>query len=437
MFDSINDWVSSQLAAGAGIEGLLLLFVGGVLASLLPCVYPLYPITVTILRGRNSRFGRAAHPLAYYAGLAAVYMSFGVIAAFTGGSFNTLVRTPAFNLGVGALMAALAGSLIGLLEFPVLQASGGSGDDADEDDSRLLGTAAMGAGAGLLSSACVGPVVVSVLVALVVHAEALTVGVVASAAANMLLFGLGVGLPVVLIGVFGLALPRAGRFMIVIQWLFAGLIAYFALGYMGKGLVGLGLSEASAHAVEFGAAMVLLAALFLQDRERPLEERGRHAFLVLAAVAGFFVMARGLLPGLTVGGTSGAGASAGATSGEGELTEVEHGLTWHLDRDRAYEEAARTGKSVFIDFYGSWCSNCKAFQKRVASDDALREALAGAVLLKVYDTAPLFALYRDDERFPELAVGLPFFLITDAKANVLYKTNDFTKTDEMKLFLEP
>jgi thioredoxin:protein disulfide reductase len=257
----------------------------------------------------------------------------------------------------------------------------------------------------------------------------------------MLLFGLGVGLPVVLIGVFGLALPRAGRFMIVIQWLFAGLIAYFAIGYAGKGLVGLGLSEASAHAVELGAAMVLLAALFLQDRERPLEERGRHAFLVLAAIAGFFVMARGLLPGLTLGGSSAAGVSAGvsagATPGEGELTEVEHGLTWHLDRDRAYEEAARTGKSVFIDFYGSWCSNCKAFQNRVADDEALREALAGAVLLKVYDTAPLFGFYRDDERFPELAVGLPFFLITDAKANVLYKTNDFTKTDEMILFLEP
>ena len=65
----------------------------------------------------------------------------------------------------------------------------------------------------------------------------------------------------------------------------------------------------------------------------------------------------------------------------------------------------------------------------------MRTALEHAVLLKVYDSSPLFASYRDDPRFPELRVGLPFFVITDAKGELLYKTNDFTKTDEMALFL--
>jgi thioredoxin:protein disulfide reductase len=429
MFEQLNAWVSAQLAEGAGLGAWMFLFLGGALASLLPCVYPLYPITVTILRGRSSRphgfLSRAAHPLAYYAGLAGVYMAFGMIAAFTGGAFNQVIRTPAFNLGVGAVLAALAGSVLGLLEFPVLTSSERSDD---EDDHRLLGTAAMGAGAGFLSSACVGPVVVSILVGLVVNAEAITAPIVASAAGKMLVFGLGVGLPVVLIGVFGLSLPRAGRFMLIIQWAFGLLIGYFALGYVSKGLIGLGLPEASAHAVELGALLLLAAAFFLQDRERPLPDRGRHAFLLLAAVAGFFVMARGLLPSLAAAPTQ---IAASATSD----TQTEHGLTWHLDRERAYQEAARTGKLVFIDFYGSWCSNCKAFEERIASNEALRTALANAVLLKVYDTAPLFGDYKADPRFPELSVGLPFFLITDAEGNVVYKTNDFTKTDEIVLFL--
>src|SRR5690606_11306675 len=200
--------------------------------------------------------------------------------------------------------------------------------------------------------------------------------------------------PVVLIGVFGLGLPRAGRLMVVVQWAFGALIGYFALGYASKGLVGLGLNEAAAHAVELGALLMLAAALFLQDRERPLAERGRQAFLVLAAVSGFFVMARGLLS------TSAMSPTASAATGGGTITQTEHGLTWHLDRERAYQEAARTGKMVFIDFYGSWCTNCKAFEERVASDRTLHSALEGAVLLKVYDTAPLFAEYRDDPRFP-------------------------------------
>ena len=57
------------------------------------------------------------------------------------------------------------------------------------------------------------------------------------------------------------------------------------------------------------------------------------------------------------------------------------------------------------------------------------------MLLKVYDTSPLYRTYRDDPRFPELRVGLPFFLITNPEGDVLYKTSDFTKTEEMVLFL--
>lgn len=427
MFDQINLWVTEQLASSAGPRALLLLFVGGVLASLLPCVYPLYPITAAILRGRSSRLGRAAHPLAYYGGLAGVYMAFGVVAAFTGGAFNEIMRTAGFNLVIGGVLLALAGAVVGLLEFPVL-AQPTAGAPSEEQVHRLSGTAAMGAGAGLLSSACVGPVVVSVLVGLVVTAEAITPSLVAASATKMAVFGMGVGLPVVLIGVFGLSLPRAGRWMVWVQRAFGVLIAYFALGYAAKGLVGLGMDTGVATSVELGAMLVLGAAFFLQDEDKAVHERGRHAFLVLAAVAGFFVMARGLIP---VG-----PAMRTAEESSRSTSETEHGLTWYLDRELAYDEAAKTGKMVFIDFYGSWCTNCKNFQANVGKDESLRAALGNAVLLKVYDTSPLFKEYRADERFPELSVGLPFFLITDAEGNVVYKTNDFAKTDEMKLFLE-
>jgi hypothetical protein len=83
---------------------------------------------------------------------------------------------------------------------------------------------------------------------------------------------------------------------------------------------------------------------------------------------------------------------------------------------------------------GDWCTNCKAFQERTVQDEQLRSALQKAVLLKIYDTSVLFSTYRDDPRFPELRVGLPFFVITDAKGELLYKTSDFTKTDEMSPF---
>jgi thiol:disulfide interchange protein DsbD len=58
------------------------------------------------------------------------------------------------------------------------------------------------------------------------------------------------------------------------------------------------------------------------------------------------------------------------------------------------------------------------------------------VLYKVYDTSLAFEAYKADPRFPELKVGIPFFIITDAAGNVLYKTSDYTQTDEMILFLD-
>jgi len=91
---------------------------------------------------------------------------------------------------------------------------------------------------------------------------------------------------------------------------------------------------------------------------------------------------------------------------------------------------------VFVDFHADWCTNCKAFQEQTQKDIELNSALQNAVLYKVYDTSPEFDKYRNDPRFPELKIGIPFFLITDASGNVLYKTNDFTRTDEMILFLE-
>ena len=53
------------------------------------------------------------------------------------------------------------------------------------------------------------------------------------------------------------------------------------------------------------------------------------------------------------------------------------------------------------------------------------------------DTTALLDEYKNDPRFPELKVGLPFFLITDAKQQLLYKTSDYTKSQEMALFLPP
>jgi thiol:disulfide interchange protein DsbD len=422
---ALNEWIASQLGASSGVSTLGLLFLGGVAASLLPCVYPLYPITASILRSRAASGPRWIHPTTYHLGLAGVYFAFGIVAAVTGGAFNEVLRLPGANLGIGVLLFGLALATAGYLDFPMLGAQG-------DDRKGLVGTFVMGAGAGVLSSACVGPVVVAILVGMMSTAATPSVLGATLAATKMLCFGLGVGLPVLLIGVFGLALPKGGKWMVHVQRLFGVLIAVFSWGYVKKGLVGYEISSGRSDAIVLGALLVLLASYFLQSGVQPVAERTKRALLVLSGVVGFFLIGRNVLSAEGIAQAS--VVSAPAPSME-TLTETDGNLTWFLDKAAAYEAAARSGKPVFIDFYGSWCTNCAAFQQKTQADKVLNEALGHAVLLKIYDTSIAFREFRDDARFPELRVGLPFFLITSAEGHVIYKTSDFTKTDEMMLFL--
>lgn len=110
--------MGDNLAVSTGFETYLFLFLGGVLASLLPCVYPVYPFTVNFLRNRTSKLGRYAYPFTYYLGIAAIYFSFGVLASITGGVFNDIFRLPLANLTIGGILFIMAFATIDYLHLP-------------------------------------------------------------------------------------------------------------------------------------------------------------------------------------------------------------------------------------------------------------------------------------------------------------------------------
>jgi len=425
--EGMNAWIEKQLSSGStGLSGYFFLFLGGILASLLPCTYPLYPITINILKGRSQNNRPYLHPLVYFAGIAAMYFLFGVIASFTGGAFNTVLHLPVTNLIIAIVIFLLGLSTADLLYLPIF-----SGSHASGKRTGVTSTFIMGMSAGLLSSACVGPVVVSILIGIAAASTTLSFTQVSTAASKMLLFGMGVGLPFLLMGVFGVSLPKSGKWMKYIQWAMGLLIIYFSYIYLEKALLGFGFSELAVQLAALGIMIVLLSVYHFQPTDMDGYQKTKKSLFFLSGLIGVLILAKAFVPGMEIN-ASQAGNTAVAKTTE---TEIKGNLTWYLDKDAAYAEAQKKGKPVFVDFHADWCTNCKEFQKTTQSNAELNAALQNAILLKIYDGTPVFKSYAADTLYPELKVGLPFFIITDQDGNLLYKTNDYLKADEMSLFL--
>lgn len=424
----LNSWIESRLAAdNTSLASYLFLFLGGLVASLLPCVYPLYPITANVIKARGNNSSRFTHPLSYFLGLAIMYLVFGIVASFSGGAFNQVMRLPLTNLVIGVLIIIMGISAAGFIHLSIF------GGQTDTRNKGLFGTFLLGMGAGLLASSCVGPVVVSILIGLASNAgDSFSFTLAIASALKMFVFGLGLGIPFLLIGVFGVSLPKSGKWMVYVQYALGIIIVYFGWTYIEKALHIYNFSSEAIQLTGIGSLIVVISTFYFQSSERLVEERIKRSLLILSGIVGALVLVRGMVP---------VSSEASATQPMEVVSaaprfEKRGTLTWYLDKEAAYAEAKKTGKNVFIDFYANWCTNCKAFEKMTQEDETLIASLENAVLLKIYDTTLEFKDYSSDSRFPELKVGLPFFVITNTEGELIYKTNDYMKTAEMGLFLE-
>ncbi len=228
--------VSQQLLSGNPLLALPALFLGGVLTSLTPCVYPMIPITAAIVGGQSadgvptSRMRPALLTLTYVAGLAMVYSALGVFAGLTGTLFGSVSTNPWLYFGM-ANMLILAG--LSMVDVVPIRVPAGIMARASNlgTAGRFSGAFAMGAMSGLVAAPCSAPVMAAVLTwVTVTHSAAL--GFV-----YLLTFSLGMCALLVAVGLStgGLArLPRAGAWMLTVKKVFALVMLGAAEYYLVK-----------------------------------------------------------------------------------------------------------------------------------------------------------------------------------------------------------
>lgn len=205
----------------------LVSLLGGIAASLTPCIYPILPILIGVIgaEAAESRTRGFLLSVAFVLGMAFTYATMGLIAAFTGTLFGRLATHAAVSLVVGNICLFFALSMLGLFE---LKLPGKWGHSRGHVTQRELGTVfVMGAGSGMVAAPCTVPVL-GVLLTYVAQTSNLFLGF-----TLLFTFALGLGLPLVLLGTFtGLlaSLPKSGEWLVRIKQAF-GVILLFVTEY--------------------------------------------------------------------------------------------------------------------------------------------------------------------------------------------------------------
>jgi thiol:disulfide interchange protein DsbD len=215
--EQINEWgyalgqtLQTQLEAGS-LAALFVVFAAGVLTSFTPCVYPMIPVTITYIGGASAGDRRRAVSLSmvYVVGMAMVYASLGVVTALLGKTFGNFTRNP-WIYGAVALVILLFGlAMLDLFTIPVPGLAGRIQSRGARRGGHL-GALFMGLAAGFVAAPCTAPVLGLLLVYVAQTRHVVWGGTL------LLVFALGLGFLLMLLGIFsGLlsSLPRAGQWM--------------------------------------------------------------------------------------------------------------------------------------------------------------------------------------------------------------------------------
>lgn len=209
---------------------ILLTILGGLGLNLTPCVLPMIPVNLAIIGARESKRTGFRRGMLYGGGMAAAYGILGAVVVYTGGSFGTLNASSWFNFGVALIFLILAAAMLGFLNFDLSAFSHVS--PGKIRGGKDVAAFVMGGISALLAGACVAPVVVGVMIfAAGLYAE----GNVFAPFMGLLL-GVGMGLPWPFAAMGLAVLPKPGKFMVTVKYVFAvfiiaGAVYYAYLGW--------------------------------------------------------------------------------------------------------------------------------------------------------------------------------------------------------------
>jgi thiol:disulfide interchange protein DsbD len=359
--------LSDALAKGS-LLAFALVFLGGVLSSLTPCVYPMIPITISYVGGRaKSRLEGFILALFFVLGLAIMYSVLGLAAASTGAVFGSIMQSPAALIIVAAIFAIMGASMLGAFDIVLpsrlttglTSASSGAGAKGGSAGA-IIGAILMGMTTGLVASPCVGPVLV-VLLTFVAQTGNLLYGF-----WLLFTFACGLGVLFLFLGTFAgaiSALPGAGSWMDTVKHFFGVILIGMAIFFL-RGILGPAVTR-----FLLGVFLVFVGVFI--GAFTPLPEEPRYAQLwrkalgILIFLSGAVVFLLWLCTAVGVPMPSGP-ATGGPGIAGGVAAHPEP--AWLVNDEDALERARLGGQPAIQDFYADWCAACVELDEKTWSD---------------------------------------------------------------------
>lgn len=212
------------------LAAMLTVFAGGVLTSLTPCLYPMIPVTVSIVGGApgTRRSTRMALALTYVLGLAATYAGLGLLAGLTGTLFGSVSTNPWLLFTMANVMLLAAAMMADVLPVPIPQRLQARAATMGEG-GRFAGVLVMGIVSGLVAAPCGAPVMAAILT-WVSSTRSAWLGFL-----YLFVFSLGMSsllLVFAIVADTSLRLPRAGPWMLWVKRAFAVILLGVAEYYL-------------------------------------------------------------------------------------------------------------------------------------------------------------------------------------------------------------
>ena len=378
---------SAAAVDSAGNSSLLTIFVlgllGGLLAVLMPCIWPIIPMTVSFFlkRAKDDKGKGIRDAIKYGISIIVIYMLLGLVvtALFGSDTLNAMSTNAVFNVLLFLLLVVFALSFFGWFEIKLPESWATKVDAKADVLSGTISIFLMAFTLVLVSFSCTAPIVGLLLV------ETTTTGNWLSPAVGMLGFALALALPFTLFALFPSWLkqvPKSGAWMNRLKVVLGFIELAFALKFLSVADLAYGwhLLDREVFLSLWIVIFALLGAYlcgWLKFQSDDIDGNGHKPMPVACIMGGLVSLAFAvyMVPGLW-------GAPCKAVSAFAPpMSTQDFNLDTHTvearfnDFDQAMATARAEGKPLFVDFTGFGCVNCRKMEAAVWTDPRVADLL--------------------------------------------------------------